>query len=85
MERNPTEPVIIEVDAGSRADLRGLAAETPARYLAHTEPDGTIVLVPTGLETGLEPRFTANRELVARIEDNRAHPERLVRRPGKDT
>ncbi len=50
-------------------------------YLATEQPDGTIILMPAVVMTELEAKFLANRALVERIEENRRHPERLVRRP----
>ena len=81
MEPDRKPPVVIESDAQGRICLGDLAAEAPARYLATAEPDGTIVLVPRDLEQGLEAALRKNPALIDRIEDNRAHPERLIPRP----
>ncbi len=72
-----SDPTLIELDSRRRASLAKLAKHD--RYLASEEPDGTIVLVPAVVITELEARFRANPELVAKVKDNMAHPERRVR------
>jgi hypothetical protein len=74
-----SDPTLIELDSRRRASLAKLAKHD--RYLASEEPDGTIVLVPAVVITELEARFRANPELVAKVKDNMAHPERRVRHP----
>jgi hypothetical protein len=72
--------VLLEVDDRRRVTLGKVGKPEHRRYLAAEEPDGTIVLSPAVVMSELEARFLANTELVERIEDNRRHPERLVRR-----
>src|SRR5437879_3960869 len=74
-----SNPTLIELDSRRRASLAKLAKHD--RYLASEEPDGTIVLVPAVVITELEAHFRANPDLVARVKDNMAHPERRVRHP----
>jgi hypothetical protein len=68
---------VIELDERRRISLGKIGHHD--RYIVHEEPDGTIVLEPAVVLTEAEARFMANPQLLARIEDNRAHPER--RRP----
>ncbi len=70
--------VLIELDDDRRTSFERIGRAEHTLYLAHADPDGTITLRPAVIE--LEARFLANRALVERIEENRRHPERLVRR-----
>jgi hypothetical protein len=72
--------VTLETDTRSRVSLKRLGVPEHRQYLAHVEDDGTIVLVPAVVMSEAEARFRNDPELVARIEDNRQHPERLARR-----
>jgi len=72
--------VTLETDTRSRVSLKRLGVPEHRQYLAHVEDDGTIVLIPAVVMSEAEARFRNNPDLVARIEDNRQHPERLVRR-----
>jgi hypothetical protein len=74
------EDQLIELDDRRRVSLGKLGRPEHRRYLAIEQPDGTIVLTPAVVMSELEARFLANRALVERIEDDRRHPERLVRR-----
>lgn len=74
------EEVLIELDDRRRASFGKLGRPEHRRYLATEQSDGTIVLTPAVVMTELEAKFLANRALVERIEENRRHPERLVRR-----
>lgn len=78
----PEEPVLVEVDGRGRVSLGRLAGRSHRRYLAHEEPDGTVILTPAVVMSQLEARFLANPQLVARVERNRREPDRLVRRRG---
>jgi hypothetical protein len=80
MAHGVVEEILIELDDRRRASLGKLGRPEHRRYLATELPDGTIVLTPAVVMTELEARFLANRALVERIEENRRHPERLVRR-----
>jgi hypothetical protein len=68
--------IIVELDSRRRASLGRIGRAEHTRYLAHEEPDGSIVLEPAVVLSELEVSFLRNRDLVAAIEDNRAHPER---------
>lgn len=72
--------VLLELDERRRASLGRIGNPEHRRYLVTEEPDGTIILRPAVVMSELEARFLANPELVARIRESRAHPERLVRR-----
>jgi hypothetical protein len=72
-----SDTVLIELDDRRRVSLGKLGRHS--RYLAREEADGTLIFEPAVVLSEMEARFLANRELVAQIEDNRAHPER--RRP----
>jgi hypothetical protein len=74
---------LIELDDRRRMSLGKLGHHS--QYVAHEEPDGTIILEPAVVLTEAEARFLANRELVSTIEDNRAHPERGRPRPRRRT
>jgi len=76
------EDQLIELDDRRRASFGKLGRPEHRRYLATQHPDGTIVLTPAVVISEMEARFLANRELVERIEENRRHPERMVRRTG---
>lgn len=78
-----TEPVLIELDDRRRASLGKLGRHN--RYLAREEVDGSLILEPAVVLSEMEARFLANRDLVARIEDSRAHPERRRPRRRKPT
>ncbi|MEA2901349.1 MAG: hypothetical protein QOH36_1236 [Actinomycetota bacterium] len=72
------DEVLIELDDDRRTSLERIGHVEHKVYLAQEDPDGTITLRPAVTE--LEARFLANQALVERIEENRRHPERLVRR-----
>lgn len=74
-ENTAADAVLIELDERRRASLGRLGRHN--RYLAREEPDGTPIFEPAVVISELAARFLANRELVARIEDDRGHPERL--------
>lgn len=68
--------IIVELDSRRRASLGRIGRPEHTRYLAHEEPDGSIVLEPAVILSEIEVSFLHNRDLVAAIEDNRQHPER---------
>jgi hypothetical protein len=70
---------LVELDDRRRISLGKIGRHS--RYLVHEEDDGTIILEPAVVMSEAEARFMANAELVAQIEDNRAHPERGRSRP----
>lgn len=69
---------ILEVDNRRRVSLGRIGHPEHTRYLAHEEPDGSIVLEPVAVMPEIEARFLRNRALIDRIEDNRAHPGRAT-------
>lgn len=69
---------LIEVDDRRRMSLGKLGRHS--RYLAHEQPDGTLILEPAVVLTEAEARLLANKDLMAQIEEGRAHPERAVPR-----
>lgn len=70
---------LVELDARRRLSLGKIGHHS--RYLVREEPDGTLIFEPAVVLTELEARFMANPALVARVDDNRAHPERRAPRP----
>lgn len=68
----------IQVQARGRVTLGKLA--TAGQYLARRESDGTIILEPAEVMTAAEARLLANEDLMATIEANLTHPDRLVTR-----
>ena len=71
---------LIELDERRRASLGRIGRPEHTRYLVEEEPDGTLVFTPAVVMPELEAKLLANRELVERIEANRADPTRLVKR-----
>jgi hypothetical protein len=72
-----TQDVVVETDDRGRVSLGRAGVQPNQRYVAHLEPDGTVILTPAAVVTSYEARFLQNTGLVEQIEDNRAHPERL--------
>lgn len=75
--QTPVPDALVEADDRGRVSLGRAGVQPNQRYVAHAEPDGTVVLTPAAVVTMYEARFLANTELVEKVEDNRAHPERL--------
>lgn len=71
------QDAFVEADDRGRVSLGRAGVLPNQRYIAHAEPDGTVVLTPAAIVTSHEARFLQNTGLVEQIEDNRAHPERL--------
>jgi hypothetical protein len=84
MTATPTES-FLEVDARRRLTLGRVGRPGDQRYLATTEPDGTIILRPAVVMTELEARLMTNPALVERIEANRQDPTRLVKHQRRTT
>jgi hypothetical protein len=76
-----TESVILETDPRNRRSLARLGVPPGRRYLARVEEDGVVILEPAVVMTEAEARLHANPELVRRLEDAEANPERRVARP----
>jgi hypothetical protein len=72
-----TQDAVVEADDRGRVSLARAGVQPNQRYVAHVEPDGTVILTPAAVVTSYEARFLQNTGLVEQIEDNRAHPERL--------
>jgi hypothetical protein len=72
--------VLIELDERRRVSLGRLGRPEHRRYLAHEEPDGTLVFVPAVVVPESEARLLANRDLVDQIERTVADPASRVRR-----
>jgi hypothetical protein len=71
---------LIELDERRRVSLGRIGRPEHTRYLVEEEPDGTLVFTPAVVMSELEAKLLVNRELVERIEANRANPTRLVKR-----
>ncbi|MGH9186271.1 MAG: hypothetical protein ACRD0U_10730 [Acidimicrobiales bacterium] len=70
---------LVEVDSKRRVVLGKLGNSSDTRYLAHDEPDGTIVLRPAVVMSASQARFMANPKRVAALskavrEKNEAEP-----------
>lgn len=72
--------VLIEVDERRRLSLGKIGRPEHRRYLAHEEPNGTLVLVPAVVVPESQARLLANPELVEQIERSVADPSTRVRR-----
>jgi hypothetical protein len=72
--------VLIEVDERRRLSLGRVGRPEHRRYIAHEEPDGTVVLVPAVVVPEAQLRLLENRELVEQIERTVTNPETRVRR-----
>ena len=71
------QDVVVEADERGRVSLGRAGVQPNQRYVAHVEPDGTVILTPAAVVTSYEARFLQDTRLVEQIADNRAHPERL--------
>jgi hypothetical protein len=72
--------VLIELDERRRVSLGKLGRPEHRRYLAHEEPDGTLVFVPAVVVPESQARLLANHDLVEQIERTVADPSARVRR-----
>jgi hypothetical protein len=72
--------VLIELDERRRVSLGRLGRPEHRRYLAHEEPDGTLVLVPAVVMPESQARLLANPDLLEQIERTLADPSSRVRR-----
>lgn len=73
-----SEPVLVTVQGGSRANLEKLAEHD--RYLVHREPDGTLIWEPAEVMSASEARLLCDENLEAVVGANRGDPSRLRRR-----
>jgi RES domain-containing protein len=72
--------VLIELDERRRVSLGKIGRPEHRRYLAHEEPDGTVILVPAVVVPESQARLVANYELVEQIERTVSDPSSRVRR-----
>jgi hypothetical protein len=72
--------VLIELDERRRVSLGKIGRAEHRRYLAHEEPDGTLVLVPAVVIPESQARLMTNPALVEQIERTIAEPSSRVRR-----
>lgn len=72
--------VLIELDERRRVSLGKIGRPEHRRYLAHEEPDGTLVFVPAVVVPESQARLLANHDLVEQIERTVAEPSTRVRR-----
>lgn len=70
--------VLLETDSRGRVALGRLTEHR--RFLAHSEGDGTIVLTPAVVMSAHEAALLGRPDIIDKIREARAHPERLVRR-----
>lgn len=74
------DDVLIELDERRRVSLGRLGRPEHRRYLAHEEPDGTLVLVPAVVMPESQARLLANPDLLEQTERTVADPSTRVRR-----
>lgn len=75
-----SDGTLIELDTRRRVSLGRVGRPEHTRYLVSEEDDGTLVLIPAAVVSDLEARFLQDPDLLARIEEDRRHPERFRRR-----
>lgn len=73
-----SERTLLAVGTRGRVTLGKLA--TARHYLAHTSPDGTVVLEPAVVMTAAEARLLAADRILPIVESNLGDPGRLVTR-----
>lgn len=72
--------VVLELDERRRVSLGRIGRPEHRRYLAHEEPDGTIVFTPAVVISEAQYQLLANPELVAQMERTATDPSSRVRR-----
>lgn len=72
--------VVVELDDRRRVSLGKIGRPEHRRYLAHEEPDGTIVFTPAVVMSEAQYQLLANPDLVAQMERTAADPSSRVRR-----
>ncbi len=71
--------VLIELDDRRRVALGRVGLAKHSRYVARTEPDGTIIFSPAVVMTEHDLRLAERPDVQAIIDEANAHPERLIR------
>lgn len=74
-----SEAQTLPVDGRGRVSLGRLVPEGVTQFLAHQQPDGSVLLEPAQVVSAAEAGVRRDPELLARIEDAAAHPERAVK------
>lgn len=72
---------VLELDERRRASFGRIGNPDHRRYLVDVDPDGTITLTPAVVVAEHELALLRRPEVVARIEESRADPSRLVKHP----
>jgi hypothetical protein len=72
---------VLELDERRRASFGRIGNPEHRRYLVDVEPDGTITLTPAVVVAEHELALLRHPEIVARIEESRTNPSRVVRHP----
>ena len=72
---------MLELDERRRASFGRIGNPDHRRYLVSVDPDGTITLTPAVVVAEHELALLRRPEIVARVEESRADPSRLVRHP----
>ena len=76
----PPATHLLERDARGRISLARLTSAPVDRYLAREEPGGVIILEPAVVMSAAQARLNASPELLTRVTDAIAHPERAIPR-----
>lgn len=72
---------VLELDERRRASFGRIGNPDHRRYLVDVDPDGTITLTPAVVVAAHELALLRHPEVIARIEESRADPSRLVKHP----
>lgn len=72
---------VLELDERRRASFGRIGKPDHRRYLVNVDSDGTITLTPAVVVAEHELALLRHPEIVARIEESRADPSRLVKHP----
>lgn len=80
------DETLVELDDERHAelDLSQLGEPQHRRYRAISQTDGTILLKPEISDEDYESRILADPEIMAAIDEARAHPERMRPRPERN-
>lgn len=74
------ETVLIELDSRRRSHLGKVGHREHTRYLVQTYPDGSMRWEPAAVVPTHELRLQRRPDILAGIEEARAHPDQLVHR-----